>query len=1801
MGKQKLPIPPRKGQLSGLPRPPQKADTGLASTLDQEPTLLDGSVDISTSLERPEFGLEPQLQQAPPKIQPTEDFDIDWIKSNQGAYKQYFNEAWDSGLFTEKEISEAFGDGDLGMIQQRLAESKTPSIESRFGDEVPEELEGQLYTQLQPQYQQELEINLGQEKSVISNTLRENVLAQIPESVKADPEKLAEVEQMMKEANMTVDLTGEGKIGNIGKIESGLRALGKGTEDLFWTMTWGIAQPWTKLLVEEKRKESQQEWNKKINQYEQSFSQSLKEGDFDNAFGQVLNTLGESTPDMALAAATGGAGRFVPLATMSFTSGTQEFLNVKDEGWFQDMSSAEKVGYISVKGVSEGVGEWLGGRVFSRAGRGLLRAATKESSEKGIKEFMRGAVKAYGLNVRDEGLGEMITEAGSILADSAIKGEKITVDQITDRLINSGLMGGAVGGMITTAGKVGEASMFLAHKSDFVKELTEKLTKLREEAQQADTPEQKESIQELYTETYLQKSEEIRRLHDLYSNKMSKEDLIKSVNINKEITDLETKAKQLESSPEAHSAIQEKISNLHNQKQKIENNYAVQQQEKKTDEEQIKKGDVEKQAKKEDVDDVKKQKEQEQILEEKVPETKIEEVSKKAEEKIGAEITPSKEKIVKPAPAKEVSKEPLEKPEVPKPPKTIPDAANELKEVDPFEEGKKIGKAEAKAEEKTRKAEVKEQSDITRSRTSILKKDKKRGKFTNVAKDIVNLARLPINKLTDKSLRDEAATVLKDLDNNNVAKYDAKKVQDLTDRVTKSLEKEQQKEVKPLNEKDLSGKILKTEESVQTFGEEAELDIDKATSKDAQRQLRSGLSSILRNIENRRRQINNSLISEEITSEQFDAHHKKLDGITESLNKKISELDKGFDSHVKSLHKKGKDDTRNIKGVSWMSKEQKDFFEEYKKAVKETKEADLTLAEDINNIAFDINNGYIPMTEMEVVMQRASVAKSKAPISTITNKLKIGAERFEKANFVVKKLLGNFSRVGSIKKLNDMVTKLRSQDWAFHDNLFGTKREGIIFSTLEGVIRGESEVMDALSAVGDGLSSILKVNFSDLKKGKEFIDKQFRNNAMLDRVGMIMVERRYRNKYEDGFWQGTLSKEESGRRVSDKKLKEAKSAFDSLPKDKDGNIDIEKAINSLSPTEKKLLGYAESTLDEMRGKEEVSAGKRGTKFEIEEFYFPFLDLARKGEKSEELPETQQMLNPKISSDRAKQQRSKEKRMLEFNLSKVLFNAGKNTYRDFHMASEYKKAMGFFKEMAKSDDLDTRLWGDALAKDLESSFQNTFNSRTNPIVNFLTNSAYSYLLTTIYRLPTEASVEIFRTALTGTSPLSAESIKAIGGQVESSRKAALKNFANWIQGRSKQTPTEVSNLKSLLEFTKSPFRHHFARQVTEKAAPGQIFKRGKGGIGEQAVQTITSAPNKYTIALEWIPSFAKAFKDEAGKSFDFDKSTNKDYLESNKESIFKAAAKADRSTSEIKGVPSRIAQRTLVQFAPEMFAIFSRSKEKSTVYFDALKNPNAAKLNSFMTNFMNREWLKFNSDLADIVTEDNQSKASATRNATAQFASGVMYNMVGITSFAFFMYLLSDSGEEEDRYTKMIEDTWTWKGLYKNVMANTIGMSAGRYGQVIKNATLVVAGGYRAQLKEQKKAATSRGEKDDIQKEIDLLENQTRAMFFSSPIWMSRWQTSKGESAMDWLKAGAPQTAPQQKALFELMPEIVAGMQDENATKEEREALMILYARLVVLLNAKKIPFSKNIDKFLTADKKKKKRTIKARKERKKKK
>lgn len=659
----------------------KKDVTELPSTLVPEATSLDG---------RPEFGLEPQLQQAPSKIQPTEDFDIDWIKSNQDAYKQYFNEAWDSGLFTEKEISEAFGDGDLGMIQQRLAESKTPSIESRFGDEVPEELEGQLYTQLQPQYQQELEINLGQEKSVISNTLRENVLTQIPESVKADPEKLAEVEQMMKEANMTVDLTGEGKIGDIGKIESGLRALGKGTEDLFWTMTWGIAQPWTKLLVEEKRKESQQEWNKKINQYEQSFSQSLKEGDFDNAFGQVLNTLGESTPDMALAAATGGAGRFVPLATMSFTSGTQEFLNVKDESWFQDMSSAEKVGYISVKGVSEGVGEWLGGRVFSRAGRGLLRAATKESSEKGIKEFMRGAVKAYGLNVRDEGLGEMITEAGSILADSAIKGEKITVDQITDRLINSGLMGGAVGGMITTAGKVGEASMFLAHKSDFVKELTEKLTKLREEAQQADTPEQKESIQELYTETYLQKSEEIRRLHDLYSNKMSKEDLIKSVNINKEITDLETKAKQLESSPEAHSAIQEKISNLHNQKQKIENNYAVQQQQEKVPVEgEIKEGDVEKQAEEKDVDDVEKQKEQEQILEEKVPETKIEEVSKKAEEKIGAEITPSKEKIVKPAPAKEVSKEPLEKPEVPKPPKPQKASIDEIVKLSSKETAKK--------------------------------------------------------------------------------------------------------------------------------------------------------------------------------------------------------------------------------------------------------------------------------------------------------------------------------------------------------------------------------------------------------------------------------------------------------------------------------------------------------------------------------------------------------------------------------------------------------------------------------------------------------------------------------------------------------------------------------------------------------------------------------------------------------------------------------------------------------------------------------------------------------------------------------------------------------------------------------------------------------------------------------------------------------------------------------------------------------------------------------------------------------
>lgn len=186
-------------------------------------------------------------------------------------------------------------------------------------------------------------------------------------------------------------------------------------------------------------------------QFDNGFLDYLADLNFEDAFKLGLATTVRSAPYMTFSAVlpTGGA-----LAAIGTVSAGQAYNEFAGEDWFEQLSPAEKAGFIGAYGGFEAGGEYFGTRVIKRAGKTFLKGLLgQEGFENTAKEFIGGALKAYGANVTEEGLGEAVTGFGqSISRQAAEKGiDNIDWEQTLDETLESAALGAFGGGLITTA------------------------------------------------------------------------------------------------------------------------------------------------------------------------------------------------------------------------------------------------------------------------------------------------------------------------------------------------------------------------------------------------------------------------------------------------------------------------------------------------------------------------------------------------------------------------------------------------------------------------------------------------------------------------------------------------------------------------------------------------------------------------------------------------------------------------------------------------------------------------------------------------------------------------------------------------------------------------------------------------------------------------------------------------------------------------------------------------------------------------------------------------------------------------------------------------------------------------------------------------------------------------------------------------------------------------------------------------------------------------------------------------------
>jgi len=328
--------------------------------------------------------------------------------------------------------------------------------------------------------------------------------------------------------------------------------------------------------ITEKAKSDIAEMQKTSRQFDQGFIEYLSEGNFEDAFKLGLATTMQSAPYMlsSIVLPTGGA-----LATIGAVSSGQAYNELSGEDWFEELSPAAKAGFLGAYGGFEAGGEYFGTRVIKRAGKMFLKGLiTDEALERTTKEFLKGAAKAYGVQMGEEALGEAVTGFGqSITQQAAEKGiDNVNWQEVLDQTLEGAALGAFGAGLITTP-VVGVDAVRLASSTG---KGTEKIVrknnieKLKNEYEAAENVQTKqivgEQLDKAVKEDAIQTKNDVQFYKEI--GKQSPEDLKE---LNRLDIEIRAKINQLTAVPEGDvkDAGKVQLRDLIMAKQEIENKY----------------------------------------------------------------------------------------------------------------------------------------------------------------------------------------------------------------------------------------------------------------------------------------------------------------------------------------------------------------------------------------------------------------------------------------------------------------------------------------------------------------------------------------------------------------------------------------------------------------------------------------------------------------------------------------------------------------------------------------------------------------------------------------------------------------------------------------------------------------------------------------------------------------------------------------------------------------------------------------------------------------------------------------------------------------------------------------------------------------------------------------------------------------------------------------------------------------------------------------------------------------------------
>lgn len=567
---------------------------------------------------------------------------------------------------------------------------------------------------------------------------------------------------------------------------------------------------------------------------------------------------------------------------------------------------------------------------------------------------------------------------------------------------------------------------------------------------------------------------------------------------------------------------------------------------------------------------------------------------------------------------------------------------------------------------------------------------------------------------------------------------------------------------------------------------------------------------------------------------------------------------------------------------------------------------------------------------------------------------------------------------------------------------------------------------------------------------------------IMTKMGLLLSQRERNSIDGKNVWLEIKNGKDGGgnfdRGYSEKEVERIQKIYDNLPKLENGSIDIIKAFENLSVTERKILKTYEDVISELREKQKITNEINGKDFIEVENYYPHLNRTRyvDGKEKTGNQTNKEFLdelyagetNTKIASDKGKERTATGVLPIEFNLDKVIFNAINEVNRDYAYSGTLKEVNGLLTSMKSIENFDgVNLVLNGIQKRIKDGVSlqlHTNNGLVTQVMKPLYNVNYATALTSVRRL---FFVE----------PL-AETIRLTTTRPTGEYADYFKQFAEGSNRRLQYITSAGERLHGVPENTAFNIMQQTGSTGLMKANRiGMEYETmGRLNVMDKANNYFLGMVDRSQINLIWMPAFKAEFR-KTGVEF------NAKEYESNPEAYFSENSRTFKDAS-------RVADRELGKWKNESTKGGKRTKIDILGLGTLDTKSEWAPIMTYMSNFGAQEVAMLQKGLKDLVRGDNaETRGQSVREVLGVFGSGVVYGLSSAVGYGFQQYyterqllenqlgdgdynqleVRSKISELDAKWEQSYNDLVSTENIKKEMITNGMFLANSKYSQAVK--------------------------------------------------------------------------------------------------------------------------------------------------------